>query len=189
MKTIRTLAIALALVGALSLATTVRATLVSYDIAFTDPTASNVAQARVDVNIVGGLAESGWMNVLNGVAAGSYNLVPTTGPGVNTSPLGAFFYDNLVFGLTTVPFLDDAGLLFSRTVGSVTTELNLWGTGPGNNGYTLYGYSGGVYSPQVTGGAAISIAVPEPTTMIAGALLLLPFGASTLRMLRKSRTA
>src|ERR1035438_4266402 len=32
-------------------------------------------------------------------------------------------------------------------------------------------------------------AVPEPTTMIAGALLLLPFGASTLRILRKSRTA
>jgi hypothetical protein len=31
--------------------------------------------------------------------------------------------------------------------------------------------------------------VPEPTTMIAGALLLLPFGASTLRMLRKKRTA
>jgi large repetitive protein len=28
-------------------------------------------------------------------------------------------------------------------------------------------------------------AVPEPTTMIAGALLLLPFGASTLRLLRK----
>jgi choice-of-anchor C domain-containing protein len=31
--------------------------------------------------------------------------------------------------------------------------------------------------------------VPEPTTLIAGALLLLPFGASTLRRLRKSRTA
>lgn len=31
--------------------------------------------------------------------------------------------------------------------------------------------------------------VPEPTTMIAGALLLLPFGASTLRMLRKKQTA
>jgi hypothetical protein len=30
--------------------------------------------------------------------------------------------------------------------------------------------------------------VPEPTTMIAGALLLLPFGASTLRILRR-RTA
>ena len=32
-------------------------------------------------------------------------------------------------------------------------------------------------------------AVPEPTTVLAGALLLLPFGVSTLRMLRKSRTA
>jgi uncharacterized protein (DUF779 family) len=33
------------------------------------------------------------------------------------------------------------------------------------------------------------VAVPEPTTIIAGALLLLPFGASTLRILRKNRTA
>jgi choice-of-anchor C domain-containing protein len=32
-------------------------------------------------------------------------------------------------------------------------------------------------------------AVPEPTTMIAGALLLLPFGASTLRFMRKTRVA
>jgi hypothetical protein len=31
--------------------------------------------------------------------------------------------------------------------------------------------------------------IPEPTTMIAGALLLLPFGASTLRILRKRQTA
>ena len=31
--------------------------------------------------------------------------------------------------------------------------------------------------------------VPEPTTMVAGALLLLPFGASTIRLLRKTRTA
>jgi hypothetical protein len=31
--------------------------------------------------------------------------------------------------------------------------------------------------------------VPEPSTCVAGALLLLPFGVSTLRMLRKKRTA
>jgi hypothetical protein len=31
--------------------------------------------------------------------------------------------------------------------------------------------------------------VPEPTTMIAAALLLLPFGASTLRILRRNRMA
>jgi hypothetical protein len=35
----------------------------------------------------------------------------------------------------------------------------------------------------------MTVVVPEPSTYIAGALLLLPFGASTLRMLRKSRTA
>jgi hypothetical protein len=33
------------------------------------------------------------------------------------------------------------------------------------------------------------VAVPEPTTMIAGMLLLLPFGASTLRMLRRRQVA
>jgi hypothetical protein len=32
-------------------------------------------------------------------------------------------------------------------------------------------------------------AVPEPSTIIAGALMLLPFGASTLRILRRNRTA
>jgi hypothetical protein len=32
-------------------------------------------------------------------------------------------------------------------------------------------------------------AVPEPTTVIAGALMLLPFGASTLRILRKRQSA
>ena len=32
-------------------------------------------------------------------------------------------------------------------------------------------------------------AVPEPSTYIAGALLLLPFGASTVRHFRKKRTA
>jgi hypothetical protein len=34
-----------------------------------------------------------------------------------------------------------------------------------------------------------NVAVPEPTTMVAGALLLLPFGASTLRILGKKHTA
>jgi hypothetical protein len=36
---------------------------------------------------------------------------------------------------------------------------------------------------------AKGVEVPEPTTMIAGALLRLPFGVSTLRMRRKSRKA
>jgi hypothetical protein len=39
-----------------------------------------------------------------------------------------------------------------------------------------------------TDGQHAAAPVPEPTTLIAGALLLLPFGASTLRILRR-RTA
>jgi hypothetical protein len=41
----------------------------------------------------------------------------------------------------------------------------------------------------VTGFAAGNGTVPEPTTVLAGALLLLPFGASTLRILRRNRAA
>jgi hypothetical protein len=44
----------------------------------------------------------------------------------------------------------------------------------------------GLVSPS---GQNYVVAVPEASTVIAGALLLLPFGASTLRILRKSRAA
>jgi hypothetical protein len=40
-----------------------------------------------------------------------------------------------------------------------------------------------------SGQAYVVAAVPEATTLIAGALLLLPFGASTLRILRRNRMA
>jgi hypothetical protein len=50
--------------------------------------------------------------------------------------------------------------------------MNLYAALDGNGNPT------GVSQPQLT-------AVPEPTTMIAGALLLLPFGASAARIMRK----
>jgi hypothetical protein len=36
--------------------------------------------------------------------------------------------------------------------------------------------------------AVTSAVVPEPTTIIAGALLLVPFGVSTLRQVRRNRS-
>ncbi|MEI7941050.1 MAG: hypothetical protein WCK27_30620, partial [Verrucomicrobiota bacterium] len=54
-------------------------------------------------------------------------------------------------------------------------------------GLTTPEIGGGTYSSPVNA-EFLFTPVPEPTTMIAGALLLLPFGASTLRMLRR-RTA
>ena len=44
-------------------------------------------------------------------------------------------------------------------------------------------------SGQGTAGQEFLIPVPEPTTMIAGALLLLPFGASTVRIIRRRQVA
>ena len=58
-------------------------------------------------------------------------------------------------------------------------------------------YSGDLLQPWLNGSANTAAqemmgtlaAVPEPSTIIAGALLLLPFGASTLRFVRKNRAA
>jgi hypothetical protein len=52
--------------------------------------------------------------------------------------------------------------------------------------YVVPAFGGGVVSATFMSDLEV---VPEPTTMIAGALLLLPFGASTLRILRKRQTA
>jgi hypothetical protein len=66
---------------------------------------------------------------------------------------------------------DDVPVLFN--VGATD------GTKPYVGNWAAYG---------VTGDAYVQV-VPEPTTMMAGVLLLLPFGASTLRILRKRQTA
>lgn len=84
---------------------------------------------------------------------------------------------------------------------ATTTALNWLTTDLGLNGQKSHTqYAGFLLQPTVsatdlTPNAAAQemigtlTAVPEPTTMIAGALLLLPFGASTLRFMRKNRAA
>jgi hypothetical protein len=173
--------------SALLLANQARATLDIYSITFVDPTFANAAHAVADVNVVNGLAESGSLTIVTGLDAGTtYNLIPDPGnvAGTYTSPLGAFFYDNLVFPNVN-PFVDNNGLLF----GNGTREVNLYSTGTGVNNYSFWGYTpDGGYAPQTSGGAAIQFvgtAVPEPTTIISGVLMLLPFGASTLRIMRR----
>jgi hypothetical protein len=79
--------------------------------------------------------------------------------------------DQLTFDITRV----DGGALSAEdfrvmTADGYYTAAHLFDTGPEYN-----------QSAKVT--------VPEPTTIIAGALLLLPFGVSTLRILRKKRAA
>ena len=59
-------------------------------------------------------------------------------------------------------------------------------TGGPYTSYTAVNDSGGSITYQITPQIH---SVPEPTTMFAGALLLLPFGASTLRILRRRQMA
>lgn len=162
---------------ALVMAVQARASL--YDITFTG--GGSAANGQIDV--VGNDAVSGYLTVTAGAqSVGTYDLIPGSGTMYGAGG-GGFNYDNQVF-VASNPFLDNGGLLF----GGGNTLINLWGDGV--NQYSLYGLPP-AYAPAVDNGiATISLAaVPEPTTMIAGALLLLPFGASTLRILRKNRTA
>ncbi len=133
------------------------------------------------------LATSGYFDGVSGPDQGIYNLVanpnvnllptpPTVGD--STSPLGAFFYDDLVYN-TQNPSLDGAGLLFS----SGGTEINIWGNSPGN--YSFYGYSNaGGYSPTITDSgqfAAVVVDTPEPSGVLLLATMLLGVGISCRR--------
>ena len=79
--------------------------------------------------------------------------------------------DNTTYARTGVTF-------GQMTVDWAGVEIGNWDNG------TLYPVPASANIDSITIGP-----VPEPTTMIAGALLLLPFGASTFRILRKNRAA
>jgi hypothetical protein len=142
-------------------------------------------------------ATGGFFTIAPGgsIPANTYSLVtigspPTVAAIIGTGGLN-LSGDNLIT-YPGNPFLDGNGLVFDTVLGNMGTVINLWGNGPDN--YTLYGAGLGIATGNqqvpLGGDATISlVAVPESTTMIAGALLLLPFGASTLRILRRNHMA
>jgi hypothetical protein len=77
----------------------------------------------------------------------------------------------------------------------VAAAVTATGAGTASNARTIdangaYGvYALNLYSPTGAKVQDMLAIVPEPTTYLAGALLLLPFGASTLRILRKKNEA
>ncbi len=79
--------------------------------------------------------------------------------------------------------------------GTHTTATTVFDDSNGAYGVIALNLFNGPYStPVIINGVTYNLnqdqlaMVPEPTTMIAGALLLLPFGASTLRILRRNRS-
>ena len=99
--------------------------------------------------------------------------------------------------LSTMNGVDGTSYYTLAKTGTSTTDTTVFNDSLGAYGVIALNLFDGAYSTQVQNpnGQSYNVnqdqlaIVPEPTTMIAGALLLLPFGASTLRILRRNRTA
>ena len=87
------------------------------------------------------------------------------------------YYDTDINGLIS------SGITGPQFTGNILEGQGAVSGGP-NSGQSQEFFLLGTPAAHITG-----TPVPEPTTLVAGALLLLPFGFSTLRILRKSRTA
>ena len=102
-------------------------------------------------------------------------------PNQATSPLGAFWYNDLLY-LAQDPQLDVNGLLFTFTSDGAPAEMNVWGNGtPGS--YTIYTYINGAYVLQDVSAQFEALPVPEPWTMAMMGAGLFTLGA--LLRLRK----
>jgi hypothetical protein len=81
---------------------------------------------------------------------------------------------------------DSVTIILTRTSGLSESDFNYSALQNGRDFYS------GAQIISINGGGSAfvgALAVPEPSTIIAGALLLLPFGASTIRILRRNRKA
>ena len=101
--------------------------------------------------------------------------------GISTNPTTSTTISSGLSSFIGVSTFDLAAAL-STTAG--------WNFTPGSND----GLEFGNFNSEAGGTLQVSYnytptSVPEPTTMVAGVLLLLPFGASTLRILRRKRLA
>ena len=173
--------------GGLIFAAQARASL--FDISFlgTDGTKAEAQVTAPDMG--GGIFEgmSGSITVTPGSVAfdkGTWALYQNpNGTSASYSPSGYFIYDNQILPDAN-PMVTYPGLLFR--VASNGYEVNLYSIGPDD--YILYDNHGRNVNGTLTVTDPVS-PVPEPTTLLAGALLLLPFGASTIRIVRSNRRA
>jgi hypothetical protein len=169
------------MVSAVFVAAQARATL--YDISFSG--GGSTAYGQIDVS--GGVADSGLLDVTAGPATGTYSLYTWSGGGISSVRVTGgtdLIVDNIV-DVGANPFLDIYGLAFVTGDHSEGIDFSL----ASGDIYNLAGFGPLGYAVPNAFGTATLTAVPEPTTLISGALLLLPFGASTLRILRRRQVA
>jgi hypothetical protein len=168
-----------------------------------------------DAGLTGWITGAPWavnMSALSSTTVGSitYQQAPVTGggqlnifDGVNTltgnlawnqihliSNGQGGIADSLSVNLTSIAYgglnADLLGLAANPNNGNLNLTFQFSGTDPSltglfaGSGTQIVSYSGSISSAGVS-------AVPEPSTVVAGIMLLLPFGISTLRILRKHK--
>ena len=166
-----------------------------YDISFTGFDANTTATGQIEVNA--GIASSGFLDVTHNGITIDYAFLAEVGVLVKNNNGDHLSGQDNVFNpnsLTQGGFLTQNGLIFyNGTQGDYdhagggmflqnwpNNEPNLQGYGKSPAGY---GYD----APFTDGTLTVTAvtAVPESGTWMAGALLLLPFGASAIRLIRK----
>ncbi len=133
-------------------------------------------------------AQPYWLTYLYAPGGGYIGVISMGGPDLNGSSQIHVFYDYATSPLTSDTYWGvtlstlDSTAYGTTTFGQMTVYETAVEIGDWNNGTATIPASANIDSITI-------FPVPEPTTMIAGALLLLPFGASTLRILRKRQMA
>jgi hypothetical protein len=131
--------------------------------------------------VVGG----GQLNIFDGLKTLTGNLVWLQIHTLSNGQGGVA--DSLSVNLTGLAYTGvnaDLLTLLAGKNGNLNMTFQFSGTSPnltsiyaGNTGVNTASYSGSISSTAVSG-------VPEPSTIVAGAMLLLPFGVSTIRIIR-----
>jgi hypothetical protein len=152
-----------------------------------------------NITFSGGANEYLVLNIFGDLDMGGNAMIGTLGQAshilvnlVTTGSLGNVTHvNNFINGTTLIPFATYAE--FHSVNGAI------YGGFGGDGQYGLQGSAGNAGMIKLMSDSTVNYtpyvppppppAVPEPTTFIAGALLLLPFGASTLRILRRKATA
>jgi len=129
-----------------------------------------------------------WLTYLYAPGGGYIGVISMGGPDLNGSSQIHVFYDYATSPLTSDTYWGvtlstlDSTAYGTTTFGQMTVYETAVEIGDWDNGTSVIPASANIESITL-------FPVPEPTTMIAGALLLLPFGASTLRILRRRQSA
>ena len=148
-------------------------------IQITTPITLNSFAASYDLG-AGSTVDPYWVLYLTDDPGYGLPIVSTDGGAINGSSL--VHTGDLINGSISLSALDatidpNSGLLYGQsTVAWAGLEIGDGGSGAG---------TANIESITIS----TPTAVPEPTTVISGALLLLPIGASAVRMLRKRHTA